>query len=140
MARPHHSARTKARKRALDILFEAELRGRDRLQTLAEHTANAEPPVRDFTAELVSGVNEHLASIDHRIESSLDGSWTIERMPAVDRNLARIAIFEIDHTDISPEAAISEAVQLSGELSTDESPGFLNGMLAVALATSNQRK
>lgn len=140
MAQPHHSARTKARKRALDILFEAELRDRDPLTTLAEHTASGEPPVREFTSELVSGVNEHLADIDARISASLDSSWTIDRMPRVDRNLARIAIYEIEYTDISPEVAINEAVNLVGELSTDESPGFLNGMLAVALANSTQRK
>ena len=138
MATPHHSTRTKARKRALDILFESELRGRDALTTLAERTAEATPPVRDFTAELVAGVHDHLAAIDERIASSLAGSWTLARMPRVDRNLARIAIYEIDYTDIPPEAAIGEAVTLSAELSTDESPGFLNGMRAVALASTQR--
>lgn len=138
MATPHHSARTKARKRALDILFESELRDRNALDTLEERTADAEPPVRAFTTELVTGVYEHLRDIDDRIRDSLDASWTLDRMPRVDRNLARIAIYEIDYTDTPPEAAIGEAITLSGELSTDESPGFLNGMLAVALAASTK--
>lgn len=136
----HHSARTKARKRALDLLFESELRERDALETLAERVSEGEPPVRDFTAELVTGVHEHLAAIDARITASLGAGWTLERMPRVDRNLARIAIFEMDYTDTPPQAAISEAVSLSGELSTDESPGFLNGMLAVAMAALNERR
>lgn len=134
----HHGARTKARKRALDILFEAELRDRDALDTLAERTADAEPPVRVFTTDLVTGVHAHQAEIDMRIRACLDAGWTLERMPRVDRNLARLAIYEIDYTETPPEVAIGEAIALSGELSTDESPSFLNGMLAVALAQSTK--
>ncbi|MDO4784430.1 MAG: transcription antitermination factor NusB [Propionibacteriaceae bacterium] len=131
-----HGTRTKARKRALDILFEAELRGRDALETLDDHIAAGHPPVREFTRVLVSGVNEHREAIDARISASLDAAWTLDRMPRVDRNLARIAVYEIDYTEVAPEVAIGEAVALSAELSTDESPGFLNGMLAVVLTSA----
>lgn len=134
MATTHHGARTKARKRALDILFESELRARDALETLAERTRDGEPPVREFTTELVEGVWAHRMEIDARIAACLDTGWTLERMPRVDRNLARIAIFEMEYTNTAPEVVIGEAVVLAGELSTDESSGFLNGMLAVALA------
>lgn len=140
MTTPRHGSRTKARKRALDILFESELRGCDALEILAERSAEAHPPMRPFTIELVEGVQSHLHNIDARITSCLDSNWSLERMPRVDRNLARIAIYEIDYTDIAPEVAIGEAVALSGELSTDESPGFLNGMLAVALTSSTKEK
>ncbi|MDO4717247.1 MAG: transcription antitermination factor NusB [Propionibacteriaceae bacterium] len=133
MTAPRHGTRTKARKRALDILFEAELRGRDALDTLADHIVAGHPPVREFTSDLVKGVHEHREAIDARIAASLSAAWTLDRMPRVDRNLARIAVYEIDYTDVAPEVAIGEAVALSAELSTDESPGFLNGMLAVVL-------
>ncbi|HNV09988.1 MAG TPA: transcription antitermination factor NusB [Propionibacteriaceae bacterium] len=129
------SARTKARKAALDILFEAEIRGRDPRTTLDEHTAEADPPVRDFTRELVRGYCEFASVIDQRIAECTTIGWTLERMPSIDRNLARIAIFEIDHTDIEPGVAIAEAVTLASQFSTEESPAYLNGLLAKAAAT-----
>jgi len=131
----HLSARSKARKRALDILFEADLRGGDMLTTLAERADEADPPVRAFSTELVRGVHEHLLAIDQRISECLPIEWTLERMPRVDRNLARIAAYEIDHTDISPQVAISEAVLLASGLSTDESPSFLSGLLGTLART-----
>lgn len=127
--RARTSARTKARKRALDILFEAELRGVDPLATLAERTADADPPVREFTTLLVEGVVAHRAAIDERIGAALSRGWSLERMPRVDRNLVRIATYELTHTETSPRVAIAEAVGLAQELSTDESPGFVNGVL-----------
>lgn len=129
------SARTKARKVALDILFEAELRGRSPLITLDEHTADADPPVRDFTRELVRGYAAHAPEIDQRLAECCPIEWTPERMPAIDRNLARIALFEIDHTGAEPGVAISEAVSLASRFSTEESAAFLNGLLARAAAT-----
>jgi N utilization substance protein B len=124
------SARGKARKRALDVLFEAELRGRDPLATLAERTAAGEPPVPEYTTRLVEGVTAHRARIDELLETYSVG-WPLERMPAVDRNLLRIGLFELMWADDVPDAvAISEAVELAGQLSTDESPGFVNGLLA----------
>lgn len=123
------SARTKARKRALDILFEADLRQADPLAVLAAHVELNEPPVRPFTSELVEGVVAHLAAIDQLVAGSLSAGWTLERMPRVDRNLARIATYEIVHTEVSREVAVAECVALAQELSTDDSPAFLNGVL-----------
>ncbi|WP_028708533.1 transcription antitermination factor NusB [Propionicicella superfundia] len=126
---PRTSARGKARKRALDILFEAELRGNDPLSTLSERTADADPPVRVYTTELVQGVVAHADEIDRRIVDSLREGWTLTRMPRVDRNLARIAVYESVYGGLPAQVAVSEAVGLAGELSTDESPAFLNGVL-----------
>lgn len=131
--RTHLSTRSKARKRALDILFESDLRGTDPLQTLAVRTELAEPPVRDYTSELVRGVIEHEPEIDQRISASLASGWSLERMPRVDRAAARIAVFEIDHGPVPDEVAVAEAVALVGDLSTDESPDFLNGLLGAVL-------
>lgn len=132
---PKHSARTKARKQALDILFEAELRDRDLLTTLDEHIVAANPTVREFAREIVRGVDEHLASIDERIAQCTSDQWVVERMPRVDRNLARIAIWEIDHSEVADAAAIAEAVSLATEFSTDDSASYLNGLLATASKT-----
>lgn len=129
---PRLSARSKARKRALDILFEAELRERDALVTLEERAAEADPPVTGFSRDLVQGVVAHRADIDHRIATYLSTEWTIERMPRVDRNLARIAVYELDYTGLADGVVISEALELAAALSTDESPTFMNGLLAKA--------
>jgi transcription antitermination factor nusB len=91
--------------------------------------------VRELTTRIVHGIAEHQEQIDARIAACLDSSWTLERMPAVDRNLARIAVFELDYTDTPAPVIIAEAVRLAGELSTDGSPGFLNGLLSKALST-----
>lgn len=133
--RAHLSARSKARKRALDILFAAELREADPLIILAERQADADPVVNPFTTVLVEGVTAHRGEIDRRIEDSLSREWTLQRMPRVDRIAARIAIYEMDHSDISVGVAISEAVALVHDLSTDDSPGFLNGVLGRAAST-----
>lgn len=136
--RAHLSARSKARKRALDVLFAAELRGVDPLIILAERQAEADPPVNPFSSELVQGVAEHQRGIDRRIAESLSAEWTLERMPRVDRIAARIAVYELDHTEISVKVAISEAVALVHDLSTDDSPGFLNGLLGRAASTGSR--
>lgn len=128
------STRTKARKRALDILFEADLREIPVTGVLESHTEQSEPPVRPFTAELVTGVERNRPQIDQYIAESLAPGWTLERMPRVDRNLARLAIYEIVFTDIADEVALAECVGLSEELSTDSSPQFLNGLLSALLA------
>ena len=125
--------RTKARKRALDILFEADLRGDDPLETLADRISLGEPPVRDFTRSLVQGVETHRDEIDDLIVACLTGAWTLERMPRVDRALARLAVFEILSGDVAGEIAVDEAVSLASELSTDESPAFLNGLLGAVM-------
>jgi N utilization substance protein B len=123
-------ARTRARKRALDVLFEGELRGAVLGSTLAERLARVEPPVNPYTVTLVEGVQEHQARIDDLLSTYSIG-WTLDRMPTVDRNLLRIAAYEILFADDVPDTvAISEAVHLASELSTDESATFVNGLLA----------
>ena len=123
-------ARSKARKRALDILFEAELRGVPVLDLLAERIALASPPVPAYAAALVRGVTEHEARINELIAEFAEG-WTLDRMPAVDRNVLRIGIYELLWAPDVPDAvAISEAVLLARDLSTDASPSFVNGLLA----------
>jgi transcription antitermination protein NusB len=129
------STRSKARKRALDILFEAELRDTDPVATLEERVAAAKPPVREYTAELVRGVTAHAEEIDARISACLASGWTLPRMPRVDRNVLRIAVYEIDYGDVPDAVAVAEAVRLASELSTEESPAFVNGVLR-AVTTS----
>jgi transcription antitermination protein NusB len=132
----HSSTRSKARKRALDILFEAELRDADQIATLEERQEAASPPVREYTAELVRGVVAHGVEIDARISACLAPGWTLPRIPRVDRAALRIAVYEIDHGEVPDAVAVAEAVQLVSELSTDESPAFVNGVLrAVAAST-----
>ena len=123
------SARSKARKRALDILFEAELRGNDPLQTLAERAADADPPLRDYTRTLVEGVADHRDAIDARISAALAQGWSLPRTPRVDRSALRIAVLEIDHLDVPDAVAVSEAIRLVADLSTDDSPSFVGGVL-----------
>ncbi|RRD07192.1 transcription antitermination factor NusB [Arachnia propionica] len=130
-----HGPRTEARRGALDILFSAELRGRGIVETFIEVRDVAGVTIRDLTATLVHGIAEHGEQIDRRIAESLDSSWTLDRMPAVDRNIARIAVFELDHTDTPTPVVIAEAVKLASDLSTDDSPGFLNGLLSKAANT-----
>jgi len=124
------SARSKARKRALDVLYEAELRGTSALVTLAERLEQAEPPVAEYTVDLVEGVTSHQERIDELL-STYSVGWTLDRMPTVDRNLLRLGAFELLWQDDVPDAvAISEAVALARQLSTDDSPSFVNGLLA----------
>lgn len=133
----HQSARTKARKAALDLLFEAELRDRDAMDVLADHQL-AVGAVREFTEQIVRGVRMHQEEVDRRIADCARGDWTLDRMPRIDRNLARIAVWELDHSNAPTNTVIAEAVELAEELSTDESAGFLNGLLAEALRTSTR--
>jgi transcription antitermination protein NusB len=129
-------ARSKARKRALDILFEAEIRGVPVLDLLAERSAAGSapdagtPPVSAYAAELVRGVHEHAQRIDELLAAHSQG-WSLDRMPAVDRNILRIGAYELLWADgVPPAVAISEAVVLARDLSTDASPAFVNGLLA----------
>jgi len=124
------AARSKARKRALDILFEAELRGLPTLELLSERQSLGEVPVQPYAAELVRGVAANRERIDELISWNLV-DWTMERMPAVDRNILRIGVYELLWADDVPDGvAISEAVALAQDLSTDNSPAFVNGLLA----------
>jgi transcription antitermination protein NusB len=124
------SARSKARKRAVDVLYEADLRGADPVTLLAERVGSPElPPVNDYTVTLVEGVSTNLPRIDELLaEHSED--WTIARMPAVDRAVLRLGLYELLWASDVPDAvAIDEAVELAKSLSTDDSPRFVNGVL-----------
>ena len=130
------SARSKARKRALDLLFASEVRGRDAVEALDEEVADRSPearPVNDYTVTLVRGVAEHRERLDRMI-ASYSRDWPLDRMPAVDRNVLRLAGFEILYVDDVPDAvAVSEAMKLVRELSTDDSPTFVSGVLSAIL-------
>jgi transcription antitermination protein NusB len=127
------AARSKARKRALDVLFECEVRGLPLGATLDERVLAGEPPVHKYTVELVRGISEHQQRIDDLLTTYAEG-WSLERMPTVDRNALRIGVYEILYVDGVPDAvAISEAMALVRDLSTDDSPGFVNGVLGTVL-------
>ncbi|HEY0933304.1 MAG TPA: transcription antitermination factor NusB [Trebonia sp.] len=124
------AARSKARKRALDILFESELRGLPTLELLSERQSLGDVPVQPYAAELVRGVASHSERIDELISWNLV-DWTMVRLPAVDRNILRIGVYELLWAaDVPDNVAISEAVALAEDLSTDNSPSFVNGVLA----------
>jgi N utilization substance protein B len=123
------SARTKARKRALDVLFASELRSEDAVVALDRAVAEGEGPTNAYTTTLVRGVAEHRAGIDEVLASYSEG-WTLDRMPAVDRNVLRLGVYELLYVEDVPDAvAVSEAMALVRELSTDDSPSFVNGVL-----------
>ena len=123
------SARSKARKRALDVLFASDVRGENAGEALDRAIADAEGPTNEYTSTLVRGVIEHQTRIDHLLSSYAQG-WTLDRMPAVDRNVLRLGVYEVLYVDGVPDAvAVSEALALVRDLSTDESPGFVNGIL-----------
>jgi len=123
-------ARSKARKRALDILFESEVRGVDPLSTLAERLVQADPEVPEYAVTLVEGVAGHRERIDELLRT-YTADWPLERMPAVDRNLLRLATYELLWCPDVPDAVVlDEAVRLATALSTDQSPAFVNGLLA----------
>jgi N utilization substance protein B len=129
------SARTKARKRALDILYNADVRQIPFAQSLrAEAERAANEPAREaswlYAREIVDGVIDHADEIDDLIARLAQG-WTLSRMPLVDRAILRIGVWEILHNDEVPDGvAISEAVEAATSLSTDDSAGFINGLLA----------
>jgi transcription antitermination protein NusB len=127
------SARSKARKRAVDLLYEADLRGVDPLTTLADRVALGQPPVNEYTVELVEGVAAHRGRIDELLTEYAEG-WRLERMPGVDRAVLRVGVFEmLWRADVPDAVAIDEAVELAKTLSTEESPRFVNGVLARVL-------
>lgn len=129
------SARTKARKRAVDVLYGADLRERSIADALVEEERRAaQQPTREaswlYARQIAEGVGAHGAELDAAIAEHAHG-WTLDRMPVLDRAILRVGAWEILHNDEVPDAvAISEAVQLAGELSTDDSAGFVNGVLS----------
>jgi transcription antitermination protein NusB len=123
------AARSKARKRAVDVLYEADVRGGDRLAVLRDRIETANPPVPEHTIRLVEGVAEHSGRIDELIDTHASG-WSLERLPDVDRAILRMAVFELLWADDVPDAVvIDEAVELAKALSTDDSPAYVNGVL-----------
>ena len=124
-------ARSKARKRALDILFEADQRGLEPMTLVSERLARptTQTPLPEYSVTLVEGVTEYSEQIDELLTTYSHG-WTIERMPAVDRAVLRLGTWELLFNEEIPDAvAIDEAVELARTLSTDDSPGFVNGLL-----------
>ena len=124
------AARSKARKRALDILFASELRSEDPVVALERANEAGEGPTNDYTTTLVRGVVEHRERIDEVLTTYSKG-WTLSRMPAVDRNVLRIGVYELlwGDDDVPDTVAVSEALHLVQDLSTDDSPAFVNGLL-----------
>ena len=128
------AARSKARKRALDILFASELRSEDPVVALDRAIEAGEGPTNDYTTTLVRGVVEHRDRIDEVLTTYSKG-WTLSRMPAVDRNVLRIGVFELlwGDDDVPDTVAVSEALHLVQDLSTDDSPAFVNGILGAVM-------
>jgi N utilization substance protein B len=123
------AARSKARKRALDLLFAAEARGTSPVDLLEQQIADGEGPTNEYTVTLVRGVVAEQDTIDGILARYAQG-WTLGRMPAVDRNVLRLGAWELLYAeDVPDHVALSEAVELVRELSTDESPQFVNGVL-----------
>lgn len=122
-------ARTKARKRALDVLYAADLRGETGVEALERVTREGTPPTNPYTGVIVRGVTEHLARIDEVLEQ-FSTDWSLSRMPAIDRNVLRMGVWELLWADDVPgTVAVTEAMGLVRELSTDDSPAFVNGVL-----------
>jgi len=123
-------ARSKARKRALDVLYEAAQRDSDPMITLRERLAQSDPPVPEYAAVLVEGVVTHRERIDELLSTYAE-EWTLDRMPPVDLAALRIGAYELLWCDDVPDGvAVAEAVALVGSLSTDQSATFVNGLLA----------
>lgn len=126
------SARSKARKRAVDVLFEADQRpGTALLELLAERIRQpgTQAALPEYAVEIVEGVHAHRERIDEVLATYSRG-WTLARMPAVDRAILRLGVWEILFNDDVPDAvAVDEAVELAHALSTDDSPAFVNGLL-----------
>ena len=127
---PHRiGARSKARKRAVDVLFEADQRGVPELDVLAARQAAADPVLNPYTVAIVHGVVERRDRLDELISTYAQG-WSLERMPAVDRALLRLGAWEVLFSDEVPDAvAVDEAITLARSLSTDDSPTFVAGLL-----------
>lgn len=135
--------RHQARKRAVDLLFEAEARGitsaevADARNALSHEKADVSP-LNPYTVAVARGVTEHAEHIDDLISAHLQG-WTLDRLPAVDRAILRVAVWELLHADDVPEpVAVDEAVELAKQLSTDDSPGFVNGVLGQVMLVTPQ--
>lgn len=123
------AARSKARRRAVEVLYECDLRGQDGPEGLASLGARMQTPVNPYTEQIVLGVEAHRAQIDESLATYAQG-WTLDRMPAVDRAILRVGAWEILWGEVPDAVALSEAVSLANDLSTDESGRYINGVLA----------
>ena len=124
------STRSKARKAALDLLYESDIRKTQASALMRSRITDLEYVIRDFTQELVSGVESNRRKIDELIATYSQG-WDMDRMPVIDRNILRLAMYEILWSNDVPQAvAINEAVELAQTLSTDESSKYINGVLS----------
>ncbi|MGL4173415.1 MAG: transcription antitermination factor NusB [Actinomycetota bacterium] len=124
------AARSKARKRAVDILFEADQRQVDPLALMTERSLAADPPLNPYVRDIVTGVVARQERVDELLATYSQG-WTLARMPVVDRIVLRVGAWELLYNDSVPDAvAIDEAVEMVSVLSTDDSPGFVNGVLS----------
>jgi len=126
-------ARSKARKRALDIVFEADAKGVPILMVLGEHqrrrVSEGESDLNTYSVELAEGVAANMESIDRLISDHSTG-WSLERMPTVDRAILRVATFELVYGDSVPDpVVVSQAIELAKDLSTDDSGAFVHGVL-----------
>lgn len=141
--RKPEKGRHQARKRAVDLLFEAEARGLSAAEVVESRTSIAEAnpdvtPLNPYTVTVARGVTEDAAHIDELISAYLQG-WTLDRLPAVDRSILRVAVWELLHaTDVPEPVAVDEAVELAKQLSTDDSPGFVNGVLGQVMLVTPQ--
>ncbi|MEJ4112452.1 transcription antitermination factor NusB [Corynebacterium kroppenstedtii] len=140
-----HGSRYKARRRAVDVLFEAEFRDQDPVAVVEQRRRLAcDPesgvlPVADYTATIVSGVAENLDGIDSAIASHLSSTWRLDRIPAVDRAVMRVSTWELLHNDeVPPKVAVSEGIELASDYSTDVAPAYINAVLD-DIATEVQR-
>jgi N utilization substance protein B len=132
-------ARSKSRKRAVDILFEADVRGVDAVTMMADRVGLPDVPViNDYAISLIEGVSEHKARIDELLTEHAEG-WTLDRMPFVDVAVLRLGVYELLWaSDVPDPVAIDEAVQLAQSLSTDDSPRFVNGVLGRLATIADQ--
>ena len=135
----HSGARRKARKRAIDILYEADIRSVDAVTLLSDRVGSPDmPPVNDYTVTLVEGVTAHRPRIDDILSEHSEG-WALQRMPAVDRAVLRLGLYELLWaTDVPQAVVIDEAVELAKSLSTDDSPRFVNGVLGRIAGIADQ--
>ena len=141
--RKYEKGRHQARKRAVDLLFEAEARGLSAAEVAESRTSIAETnldvtPLNPYTVTVARGVTDNAAHIDDLISAHLQG-WTLDRLPAVDRAILRVAVWELLHAiDVPEPVAVDEAVELAKQLSTDDSPGFVNGVLGQVMLVTPQ--
>lgn len=131
-----HGSRYKARRRAVDVLFEAEFRDIDPVDivdervSLARDADNQVKPVPDYTREIVEGVAVNLDALDESIASHLSSEWRLDRLPAVDRAVLRVSAWEVMYNnDVPGKVAIKEGVELASEYSHDKAPGYVNVVL-----------